>query len=493
MVSQRLVAVNDALTRARVTKAQLEARTEQIAALSDALGRGDPAAEAFAIVNQSKTVQDLKVKYFDTKVDCADMKVRYLEDHPKLAACEAKLAAARDGLMREVRSILEGAKREYQEAVQTEKKLTTLLNETKADAFGLNQYEKEYLELKRTHDNNQRLYELVLQRLKETGVTGMMQMSNVRILDRAEAPTRPDSPRPIRNLAVAIIFGLLGGIALAFLLEMLDTSISTREQVEERLGIPFLGIIPTIEREKEETIRDLFVHSNPQSAPAECLRSIRTNLLFMSPDRPLKTILVTSSGPGEGKTTTAVSLAEIMADGGSRVLLVEADMRRPRLHKVFGFRSEQGLSSLILGESRLDGVVQDTSIENLSVLTCGPIPPNPAELLHTEAFKTILTEASRRFDRVIIDSPPAGVVADAVVVSTLVDGTLFVVKAGQTSRDAAARALRALLDVMARVFGAVLNDMDLEDRKYAQYYTYYRYGYYPRDDKAEVEPRSSTG
>jgi capsular exopolysaccharide synthesis family protein len=205
----------------------------------------------------------------------------------------------------------------------------------------------------------------------------------------------------------------------------------------------------------------------------------------MSPGRPLKTILVTSSGPGEGKTTTAASLAEIMADGGNRVLLVDADMRRPRLHKAFGLHSEQGLSSLVVGESRLEAIVHRTPIENLSVLTCGPIPPNPAELLHTDGFKAILAEAAQRFDRVIIDSPPAGVVADAVVVSTLVDGTLFVLKAGQTSRDAAARALRSLLDVNARVFGAVLNDMDLEDGKYAQYYTYYRYGYYRSDTRGE--------
>jgi len=493
MVSQRLVAVNDALTKARVQKAWLEARGEQIEALGDALTKGEASSEAFAILNQSRTIQDLKIRFFEARMECADLRARYLEDHPKLAACEAKVASAREGLAREVRTILEGARREYQEATQTEKKLQRLLNETKTDAFAVNQYEKEYLELKRTNDNNQRLYEMVLQRLKETGVTGMMQMSNVRILDRADVPERPTTPKPLRNLVLAMFIGLAAGLALAFLLEMLDTTISTREQIEERLGVPFLGIIPTIERDKEERVRDLFVHSDPQSAAAECLRSIRTNLLFMSPDRPLKTILVTSSGPGEGKTTTAASLAEIMADGGSRVLLVEADMRRPRLHRVFGVKPEQGLSSLILGESCLDLVVHRTPIENLTVLTCGPIPPNPAELLHTEAFKAILGEATQRFDRVIIDSPPAGVVADAVVISTHVDGTLFVLKAGKTSRDAAARAVRALVDVNARLFGVVLNDVNLADQKYAQYSTYYRYGYYRPEGESvgEEEARSA--
>jgi polysaccharide biosynthesis transport protein len=486
MVSQRLVAVNDALTKARVLKAQLESRNEQIAALGDAIAKGDPAAEAFAIVNQSRSIQDLKVRYADARVDCADMTARYLEDHPKLVACQGKLAAARDGLAREVRTILEGARREYQEAVQTERKLSRLLDDSKSDAFGLNQHEKEYLELKRSHDNNQRLYEMVLQRLKETGVTGLLQMSNVRILDRAEPPEKPVSPRPLRNLALSLVLGLAGGVALALLLETLDTSITTREQVEERLRLPFLGIIPRMQQDGAAA-PELAVLSSPSSAAAECVRSIRTNLLFMSPEKPLRTILVTSSGTGEGKTTVASALAATMANGGSRVLLVDADMRRPRVHKVFGIRTEAGLSFLILGEGSLDAVVVRTDVPNLDVVPCGTVPPNPAELLHTAGFANLLMEMSRRYDRVVIDSPPAGVVADAIVISTHVDGTLLVLKAGQTSRGAAERTARNLADVKARVFGAVLNDVDLEDRRYGQY-AYYQSGY-SQDDEGAARPR----
>jgi succinoglycan biosynthesis transport protein ExoP len=494
MVSQRLVAVNDALTKARVTRAQLESRSEQIEALSDALAKGDPATEAFAIVNQSRTVQDLKVRYFEAKVECADMTARYLDDHPKLAACEAKLAAAREGLAREVRTILDGARREYQEAVQTERKLSRLLDETKADAFGLNQHEKAYLELKRTHDNNQRLYELVLQRLKETGVTGMMQMSNVRVLDRAEAPDKPIRPRPLRNVSLAVLLSLLVGVGLSFLLDYLDVSITSREQVEERLGLALLGIIPGIKEAASGPDRDLYVHSNPRSVAAECLRSIRTNLLFMSPDKPLKTIVITSSGPGEGKTTTAATLAATMADSGNRVLVIDADMRRPRLHRVFGVQNTAGLSTLILGEGRPDELIHPTSIPNLFVLPCGPIPPNPAELLHTAAFDSILVDLAKRFDRIIIDSPPAGVVADAIVVSARVDGTLIVLKGGETSRDAAARTIRSLLDVKARILGAVLNNLDLEDQRYGSYYHYSRYGYYAESaDASRAQALESAG
>lgn len=478
IVTQRLVTINDALTRARVQKAQLEARSEQLETLRNALDQGEPSSDPFAIVNESRTVQELKVRYAEAKLECAGLKDRYLEDHPGLKSCQARMGAARETLRNEIRSIVDAAKLEYREVVDTERKLTRLLDSTKHDAFDLNQFEREYLEVKRAHDNNQRMYDLVLQRLKETGVTGMMQMSNVRILDRAETPDRPARPRPIRNLAIAAVLGLFAGLGLAFFLESLDMTITTREQVEEHLGLAFLGIIPSIEREKGGKERDLFVHAHPQSAAAECLRSIRTNLLFMSPEKPLKTILVTSSGPGEGKTTTASALAEVMADGANRILLVDADMRRPQLHKVFELPNDAGLSSLILGEGKLEQVVRTTAVPNLSVLPCGPIPPNPTELLHTGAFARLLADAAQRFDRVIIDSPPAGVVADAVVMSTQVDGTLMVLKGAQTSRDAAARAVRLIADVKGRIFGAVLNDLDLEDQRYGQYYQYYRYGYY---------------
>jgi polysaccharide biosynthesis transport protein len=481
--SQSMVAINDALTKERIHKAQLQARNEEMRRAVENLA-DDPLSDGTLLSSLNSAVPELKVRYLEAKVECADVAAKYLENHPKVEACAAKIAAAKTNLDREVRGTLNAADREYQASIQTERKLEKLLGQAKADSFGLNQFEKEYLELKRSHDNNQRLYEMVLSRLKETAVTGMLQMSNVRVLDRAEPPDRPVKPRPVRNLALAVLLGLAGGVGLAFLLETLDTTVSTREQVEERLGVPFLGIIPSIAESPEGGKRELAVTAAPQSAAAECLRSIRTNLLFMSPEKPLRTMLVTSSGPSEGKTTTAAALAATMAGGGNRVLLVDADMRRPRVHKVFGMQSGTGLSALILGEGTLEQAISRTAIPNLDVLPCGPVPPNPAELLHTAAFAKLLAQMAGTYDRVVIDSPPAGVVADAIVISTHVDGTLMVLKAGQTSRDAAVRTARSLHAVKARLFGAVLNDLDLEDRRYGQYYYYYRSGYY-RDGETE--------
>ncbi len=269
----------------------------------------------------------------------------------------------------------------------------------------------------------------------------MLHVSNIRVLDRARVSAVPVRPNVRKNLALAIFFGLVGGIALAFATEYFDSSIASQEPFEQRLGLAFLGIIPSIDANKDGSPQDLVVHTQPKSASAECLRAIRTNLLFMSPEKPLHTILVTSSGPQEGKTTTATSLAITMAGSGKKVLLVDADMRRPRIHRIFGVSSSTGLSSLILGELKLGDVVQATPVSGLYVLPCGPVPPNPSELLHTQVFRKLLGEMAQEYDKVIIDSPPVGVVADAVVTAAHVDGTVVVLKAGRASREVARHAV----------------------------------------------------
>ncbi|HYD53949.1 MAG TPA: polysaccharide biosynthesis tyrosine autokinase [Gemmatimonadaceae bacterium] len=476
MVSQRLTAINDALTKARVRKAEVEARNQTFADLAAKVRAGDVPLDDISGLGAYDNIQTTKVRFLEARSECADMKVKYLQDHPRLEACEKKLTLAHQSLQDELKSAVRAADRDFREISTTEKNLLQLLNETKGEAFNLNQYERQYAELKRAHDNNQRLYDLVLKRLKDTGVSGMLQVSNVRILDRAQASSRPVRPKTRSNLSLAVVLGAIGAVALAFMMEKLDTSIVSQEQIEEKLGIAFLGILPRMPQEKDGVRPDLLVHQQPKSAVAECVRAVRTNLLFMSPEKPLRTILVTSSGPREGKTTTAISLAITMTSSGSRVLLIDADMRKPRVHRVFGLENEAGLSSLTVGEGDFDRTVRSSGIPNLDVLPCGPIPPNPAELLHTAAFQRVLKEVATRYDRVILDSPPIGAVADAVVVSTLVDGALIVFRAGATSRDLAAHGAKQLRDVKARVFGAVLNDVDLEDQKYGRYSSYSRYG-----------------
>jgi succinoglycan biosynthesis transport protein ExoP len=480
MISQRLTSINLALTEVRTRIAGLKARVEAMEALRKAAAGDDQEgsvhfAEAIA---GGLLIEQLKVRYSAVRGECAELKERYLADHPKLVACNDKLSAARHDLEREVNNVVLAARSELTEGLARERNLSALLETAKGEAFEVNKRQLDFDRLKREADNNQRLYDLVLKRLKDIELSGMLRTSNARVLDGAREVSVPVKPNVKLNLALALLFGLLGGIAMAFAVELPDTSISTQEQVEQWLGVTFLGILPSFHKAKDGQLDDLTVFKHPKSAAAECCRAIRTNLLFMSPDKPLKTILVTSSGPEDGKTTTAISVAIAMAESGNRVLLVDADMRRPRIHRAFNLPTATGLSSLILGTGTLNESVRSTEVPNLSLLTCGPVPPNPAELLHTQAFAALLRDMTGSFDRVVIDSPPVAAVSDALVMSTHVDGTLLVLKAGRTSREFARRTIRALKDVNARLFGAVLNDLNLEDRQYRGYYHYERAGYY---------------
>ncbi|MCP4197690.1 MAG: CpsD/CapB family tyrosine-protein kinase, partial [Proteobacteria bacterium] len=241
---------------------------------------------------------------------------------------------------------------------------------------------------------------------------------------------------------------------------------------------------------------DLFIHEYPQSQVAESCRAVRTNLLFMTADNPMKRILVTSPAPQEGKTAVAINLAIAMAQSGSSVLLVDTDMRKPRIHRAFGQkRKSRGLSTMMVGESTAEESIAHTEVPNLDILSCGPIPPNPAELMHTDRFAGIAEELGQRYDRVIFDSPPVAVVTDAAVLSKLVDGTVLVVKSMQTTRESAKHAVGVLRDIEANILGVVLNDLDLTNRKYGKHYYHYyytKYGdYYELNRPSDVPPPPS--
>jgi capsular exopolysaccharide synthesis family protein len=484
MVSQRLQTTNEALAKVRVERAQLQARADGIVQALAKVGKDDASElESLPSIASSTSIQGLKQKYLESVIECADLRGKYLEGHPAIHVCNEKLAIARRSLEREIRTALAAAKRQFEEVSLTERNLKALYDETKTEAFQFNQYEREYVELKRAYENNQRLYDIVLKRLKDAGLAGLLEMSNVRLLDRARPSGVPVRPNLQKNLLAALVMGLLLGVALAFAIETLDSSVRTQEHLE-RLGATFLGVIPRMELAQGEPADDLAVHKAPKSVLAECCRAIRTNLLFMSPDKPLRTILVTSSSPQDGKTTAAIDLSITMADSGNRVLLLDADMRRPRVHRALGLQNGAGLSSLVLGEVRLEDVVQATPVQNLFAVTCGPIPPNPSELLHTEAFAALLRNAATRYDRIIVDSPPVAAVSDALILSTQVDGTVVIAKAGATTRESVRRTLRSLADVNARTLGVVLNDVDTRDSRYGAYYR--SYGYYYGEKREEA-------
>lgn len=487
LLRRRGEALNEALTQLQIKRMSLEARRREIQA-AVAKANGDVLKLAANPVMASNAVQRLKRRYMEQRTKYESLRERYLDAHPLVRQAKIRVSRSRTDLQREIKNALSAAKAEYREAVTNEKKLAGALQAAKDDALSINRREVVYRRLKRNQEHTAKLYQLVLTRLKESDLSSQLRVSNIRQLDRAQAPLVPVSPRIKLNLLLGTVLGLLLGIGLAFLVDLLDTTIKSQDEVEAISGLMLLGRIPRIpgthpkrsgKRPDPKPEFDLIVHRDPKSAIAEACRSIRTNLLFASPDRALRTILVTSPGPREGKTTTAASLAITMAQSGGRVLLIDTDMRRPRVHRIFGVPGGEGVTSVLLGDSALADVVKTTDVPNLFALPCGPLPPNPAELCLTESFKKLVAEAGHQFDRVVLDSPPVMVVTDAVVLSTLVDGVVVVARGAQTARIALRDTVRQVSDVGARHLGVVLNDMDQQRRGYG-YYRYRRYGGYGR-------------
>jgi capsular exopolysaccharide synthesis family protein len=493
--SQRMLALSDALTRVRTRRAELDSRLKSLADAQKRLAAGDREfIEAIPSVAQSAQVDSLNLSRVQLMQDKAVIEQRFAENHPRHTEVALRLSQLDAELKREINKFVLEAKTEWNEAINTQKELEGLIIGAKREAFAVNEYEIDYMRYKREAENNERLYDLVLQRLKDADLSGRLRSNNVQMLDTALIPGSPVKPQKMTIMVIAAIVGLLGGIGAALTFEQLDNTIKTHDDVERYLHAAFLGIMPSIREVGQDQLspaergrnRDLHSHRRPKSSVAECVRAVRTNLLFMMPDKPLKRLLITSSGPQEGKTTFVTNLAITMAQSGSRTLLVDTDMRRPRIHRAFGLPNDAGMSNLMLQQARLEDLVKDTAVPNLQILPCGPIPPNPSELLHTERFKEILEELDSKYDRIIFDSPPVAAVTDALIISGMVDGVVLVVKAGRTIGEMAQRTKQSLDDVNARIFGVVINDLDLEKRGYGYYYYYQRYGYYYGEKQSEA-------
>jgi polysaccharide biosynthesis transport protein len=520
LIAAQMTEAAQRLMETRAKRIELQARKEAIA---KAAAVPDPLAIPIEALNDNLLIQNLKQKYTELAQENGELSARYGEKFPKIVELNAKMEQIRRDIAREVHNIIASVDSELDAVRSTEAGLTAALEDFKRQAQELAEKEIPYNALAREAANNMKVYEMLLGRSGEADLSRLLRVNNVDVLDAALLPEAPIKPRVSLNLAIALVVGLLLGVGLAVLLEFADRTIKTQEEVDA-LGIPFLGIVPSIDSstghgegyyengERKRAVKhrqrkpgpaqeedgarinfDNYVHEFPKSQVAESLRSIRTNLMFMSTDREVRRLLVTSPSPQEGKTTVAANLAIVMAQSGTRVLLVDTDMRRPRVHKAFGIeRPRVGLSTMVLGESTADDSIAHTAVPNLDVLVCGPTPPNPSELIHTEAFLRVIEEISSRYDRVIFDSPPIGVVTDAAILSKLVDGTVLILKSLRTTRDAARHAVSVLRDIDAEILGAVLNDLDLLNRKYGQHYYHYykKYGYYygdgGKDGKAET-------
>lgn len=469
---------------------ELEARRRVIfASATSSVADNDTSVEADLIVGRSDVIGEIKRTIAELKTQRANLSTRYGPLHPNMVANERQIGEAEGRLHKELKVVSSALDSEIESLRDSGRAIQKKLDEEQAHAMGLNSLGLEYNKLTRDFGTTRKMYESLLKRQTEASLSGLLESNFVHLHQAAESEPEPVRPSVPKSGLVGLLVGLVLGLCVVLGGVLLDNTVHTQADIEELLQLPFLGVLPHIESDKAEKKdpipvgvhspgRDLYIVQNPKSSVAECARSIRTNLLFMSTDKPLRRLMITSAGPAEGKSTGAIVLGVAMAQAGNRVLLVDTDLRRPRLHRTFGVSGERGLTNLLL-DTKVDPSesIKSTGVVGLDVLPCGPLPPNPAEILHTERFANLVKQLEERYDRIIFDSPPVHAVTDAVILSQQVDGVVLVAKASQTAKEAIRRAARKLYDVKAVILGVVLNDLDFEEGGYGYYYYYHRYGY----------------
>ena len=389
---------------------------------------------------------------------------------------ESQIKELQAKIDQETKAALSALKANYEAALTQENQLNAKLKESKQTVLGGQDSSFQYNLLKREVDTNRQLYDSLLQRYKEIGVAGGVGINNITVVNKAKVPKLPFKPNLMRNLMIAIFLGLAAGIALAFLLEHLDDTIKAPEDMEKLLGLPVLGVIPAI-KGADDTELALTENADPRSPFAEAYRSLRTSLQFSTPEGMPKVLLVTSTSVGEGKSTTALSLATHITQTGKTVLLIDCDLRKASLHKKLGISNDFGLTNYLAGDAQPVNITRGcTMIPHLFLIPSGPLPPNPAELLGSAKMVALLNLAAEKFDQVIIDGPPVLGLADAPLLGSLVEATILVAEAGATSRQYAQGAVKRLRSTRTRLVGCVLTKVDTRNRAYGYHGYYYQYG-----------------
>jgi capsular exopolysaccharide synthesis family protein len=499
LLAEEIREYNERLTDTRARRIELQARLQRLKK-----ARARPEAVQDNTQGEDSELESLRTALRSKVTERGSLSVRYGDSHPTILELRGEIAAIRNSITEEVDALIKVAEDDLEEAQAIEAGLSKVQNKAQKAGLDLNLREIEYSRLSRKRESSSKLYNLLLQRTAETDLTGLLRTTHVRVVDRALVPKAAISPMIGLNIAGGLFAGLILGFGLAFFLHQMDRRIQDVEDVE-RLGLTILGVFPRVagtssdnasgysgRRKKERVVEienpDQIVHTHPMSMAAESCRTVRTNLMFMSAESPSKTMVVTSANPKDGKTTVATNIAIALAQSGQRVLLVDADLRRPRIHKAFGLDNHAGLTNTLVGDRTLAQVSRDVGIEKLSVITSGPLPPNPAELLHTQQFSRLLEEAASEYDRVIFDSPPLRAVTDAAILAPQCGGALLVVRSRATTRDAVISAVRSLRDVNANILGGVLNDVE-PGRGGQGYLGGGHYHYYRGEEyRADTEP-----
>ncbi len=463
IIPQKLAELSTRLTKAEADRKEIEAIYKKLAVITES------EAETIPSVYLSKTFQSIQEQILKSEQNITEVSKKYGEKHPVMKRAIGELQGLKEKKSSEVSRVVKSALNDFELAKTNEDDLRDLLLQTKAEAVNLNEKFVQYGILKRDVDTNRQLYNALVTKIKEQRITEKIQPVNVWVIDAAETPEYPAKPRKKLNVLLGIFFGIFGGIGLAFFIEYLDNTIKSSEDVEENLHIPVLGIIP-FSKKKNQRIENIVV-DEPASLVTENYRALRTSVMLCSAEKPPQTILVTSMASGEGKTTTAANLAFTIAKTGKNVLLVDGDLRRPRLHKVFNLENTSGLSTFLSGVSSGD-ILQKSSVGNLSIMTSGPIPPIPSELLNSVRMEKLVKTLSSKFDHIIFDSAPVLSVTDSQILIRFTDSIIVVARAGHTTYESARKGLKILKEIDPHPIGMVINAVDTKRGWINHYYGY---------------------
>jgi len=481
---QRLTELNEALAKAEMERMAKEALFRQTQ---------DDQLDSLPPLLENKLIQDLKQSLIQLEAQYLKLGEKYKPDYPEMKRLQTQMEVIQKRLHGEVQKVIASIKADYEASLKKENLLRAAFEKQKAKAMEMKQKAIQYNILKREADTNKELYRGLLQRRKEAGVSAGITASNIQIVDYAEPPTKPFKPNKELNLLLACLVGLFIGVGLAFFCEYLDNTVKTPEDVQDLVHLPSFGLIPEISKERRKLLGagqsypvELITHGHPRSMLAEAYRNIRTSLLLSFSERPPQTIVVSSPNPAEGKTTTCINTAIALSQTGARVIIIDADMRKPRLHQILTRGNGLGLSNFLSGRTALESIITPTRIPNLSFISAGPLPPNPSELISSGIFKKMIHSLKEQFDHVIFDSPPVLGFADTTILATLVDGVVLVVLGGKTPKETLQRAKDLLFQVEAHILGVVINRVDMRRSDYTHYYYHYYYG--KEKQKKELPP-----
>ena len=482
---QRLTELNETLTKAEAERMAKEALYKQT---------GDRNFDSFPSILENKLIQDLKQTYIQLEAQYMRLSETFKPEYPEMVRLKNQMEALQKRLNSEIDKMILGIKGDYESNLRREALLRQAFQQQKAKALQMKEKAIQYNILKREADTNRELYKGLLLRMKEAGVSAGITASNIQIVNPAELPTKPYKPNKRLNLLLAAVVGLFLGVGLAFFFEYLDNTIKTPEDLEQWIRLPSFGMVPEISNGSRRRLEkgasypvELITYGHPKSMLSEAYRSIRTSILLSSPEKPPKKITVTSPNPAEGKTTTVINTAIALSQTGAQVLIIDADMRKPKVHKIFNHENGMGLSNFLSGHGDLESIVKKSEVPNLFYIPSGPVPPNPSELLGSNLFKIMLETLEARFDHILLDSPPLLGFTDSIILSTSVNGVILTVLGGKTPRETLQRAKEALQQTHTKILGVVINRVDIRRSDYGYYY--YRYhSYYGKEGKKKEIP-----